>query len=95
MLGADAAVVVESARIFFVVFVRAELGRVDEDGNDEHVGARARFVHQGRVSRVQVAHGRDERDRFALRTERERGSLKFVGVVNDFHRVKEINERRA
>ena len=84
--AANLAVRIKRARIFFVVFVRSELRGIDENGNDEDVGARAGFVHERSVSGMKIAHGRDEGDSFSLRAERESRLLKFFGVVNDFHR---------
>jgi hypothetical protein len=55
-------VVLQRARVFVEVLVRAELQAVDEDRRHHRVAMLARQAHQRQVAFVQVAHGRDESD---------------------------------
>jgi hypothetical protein len=48
--------------------MRRELRRIDEDRHDHAIGAALRQAHQSEVALMQRAHGRNERDCFALRT---------------------------
>ena len=50
----------ESSRVTAEVLGRRELGRVDEDGDDDPVGAAARLFDKGKVAAVQRAHGRHQ-----------------------------------
>jgi len=54
------------ARVAGEVFVRAELGRIDEDAGDHAVGVLPGQRDQRVVTCMQVAHGRDQRDAQAL-----------------------------
>src|SRR5207249_10002599 len=50
------------ARVALEVLAGAELGRVDEDGDDDMIVVRVRSTDEGEVALVQIAHGRDEAD---------------------------------
>ena len=52
--------------IFAQVFVRGELGRIDEVGGDDAVGAARGLAHQRQVAFMQGAHGRNHADAQAL-----------------------------
>ncbi len=51
---------VQVARILGKILLRAELGRVDENGDDHLVTFLPRLADQGEMPLVQVAHGRHE-----------------------------------
>ena len=59
-------VVLERPRVFLKIFVRAELGRIDENRRDRHIALLLGLVDQGQVSIVQRAHGWNESDAFTL-----------------------------
>ena len=59
-------VVLERPGVFLKIFVRAELGRIDENGCDRHVALLLGPVDQGQMSFVQCPHGWNESDAFAL-----------------------------
>ena len=46
--------------------MRRELGRIDEVGGDDAVGAACGLAHQGQVAFMQGAHGRNHADAQAL-----------------------------
>ena len=52
------------ARVAGEVFLRRELGRVDEDGNHRPLGLRLGRFHQRDMASVQCTHGRHEADLF-------------------------------
>ena len=82
---AEGAVGVEGAGIGGEILVGAELGGVDEDGDDHDVGAILRDADEGEVAIVEVAHGGDEADAFALCAEVERQALHFTRGFDDGH----------
>ena len=53
------------ARVLGKIFIRSELGWIDEDGYDDAGSIFAGDSHQGGVSLVEISHCRDERDGFA------------------------------
>ena len=63
-LGASSQVVLDRPRIAPVVLARAELGRIDEDRDDDEAGLGAAPLDQGDVPGVQGPHRRDEADDF-------------------------------
>ena len=65
--GGEPGVVIESPRIAGEVFGRAELQRIHEDAHDDDVGNAFCFVDQSKMSLVEGAHRRHERDALALR----------------------------
>ncbi len=64
-LGQQRGIIVRSARVRGKILVRAELQRIHEHACDHAPAVVVRRTDQARVSRVQVAHGRHERDAFA------------------------------
>ena len=60
-----AGVVIERARIRGKILAGAELQRVHEDTGDDSTAVQMSGSHEARVTHVQVAHGRHERDAFA------------------------------
>jgi hypothetical protein len=61
-------VVLERPGVFLKIFVRSELGRIDENRCDRHVALLLGPADQGQMSFVQRAHGWNESDAFALHT---------------------------
>ena len=55
-------VALEISRVLGQILVRSELDRVDEDGRDRVIVVLVAVVHQGRVSLVEISHGRAEAD---------------------------------
>ena len=49
-----------------IVFIRAELGRIDEDGRDDDVVFLSGGTDEGSVSLMESAHGRYESDGFSF-----------------------------
>ena len=82
------AVFIEAARISVIVFVRAELGRVDEDRSDDDVAFGFGSPHQGQMTFVESPHGRDQTDdltSFFLFTSK---CLHFFDSTENFHDIK-------
>ena len=71
----------EGAGVGGVVFVGAELGGVDEDGDDDDVGVFFGEADEGEVAFVEVAHGGDEADAFAGRAPGLGGGVHVGAVV--------------
>ncbi|OKS46948.1 hypothetical protein PsaNZ63_29670 [Pseudomonas syringae pv. actinidiae] len=57
--GQKAGVLLLLAGIFVQILMGGELGRIDEVGGHDAVGAAGRLAHQGQVPLVQGAHGRN------------------------------------
>ena len=82
------AVFIEAARISVIIFVRAELGRVDEDRSDDDVAFGFGSPHQGQMTFVESPHGRDQTDdltSFFLFTSK---CLHFFDSTENFHDTK-------
>jgi hypothetical protein len=62
LLFAQGAIGLERARIGGEILVGAELGGVDEEGDDDDIGVPPGDADQGEVALVQVAHGGHEAD---------------------------------
>ncbi len=75
----------KAAGIFLIVFVRAELGRVDEDGSDDDIAFGASRAHQGQMAFMQGAHGRYEADGPACFFGVQRKFLDFFDSTQYFH----------
>jgi hypothetical protein len=75
----------QGARVAIVIFVRTELGRVDEDARDDALGTRARQLDQRLVTGVQVAHGRHEADCLSLRAPASDRSAQCRDVLYGLH----------
>ena len=61
LLG-QVAVLLQITRVFLEILTLAELGRVDEDRENQDVAPRAALLEQREMSPVQEAHGRYERN---------------------------------
>src|SRR6185369_7533832 len=88
------AIALESARITLEVVGRPELEPVHEDRHGDGLraawNAAAREAHQREMSVVQVAHGRDERER-AAGTD---CGAQLLGGAQDLHQPRLKNSRR-
>ena len=85
--AAEVGVLLEGAGVGVEVFVGAELGGVDEVGDDDEVGVLAGDADEGEVSFVEVAHGGDEADGSAGGAGLEGEGLEFAGGFYDLHGV--------
>ena len=63
--------------------MRGELRGVDEDRDDDAGGALLRDLDQGKMPGMERAHGRHQRDRFALHTEFGDGPLELRQGLDD------------
>ena len=84
-LPAQRLVALEIARVCRQVLVRPELGGIDEEADHDDVAVRARQSGSGRVSLVQISHGRHQPDAPALPAQSERGLLHLAGSAKDLH----------
>jgi hypothetical protein len=58
-------------RVFFEVFGRPELKRIDEDRRDHPIGFQLRRVDQRHMAGMESAHSRNQRNRLASVTPRQ------------------------
>ena len=75
----------QGARILGQIFRRAELQRIDEDGNRGHVAARLRRAHQRQMAFVQSAHGGHESQGLAVAGHLTASCLHLGDGCNAFH----------
>ena len=59
-------IVLEGTRILVEILVRAELQAIHEDAGDHRITEPACLLHQGNMSGVQVAHGRNKNNASAI-----------------------------
>ena len=82
------AVFIEATRISIIVFVRAELGRIDEDRSDDDVAFGLGSPHQGQMTFVERTHSRDQADNLTSLFLFTSKCLHFFDSTENFHDCK-------
>ena len=79
------AILFERARIPAIVFVGAELRRIDENADHRSAAVFQTAADQRQMARVQRAHGRDEADAHSLAAQMIDLSIRFTACGQDVH----------
>ena len=82
------AVFIEATRISIIVFVRAELGRIDENRSDDDITGGFRRPHQRQMPFMEGTHSRDQSDDLAGLLLFTRKCLHFFDSTENFHDCK-------
>ena len=81
--------------VFLQILGPIELHRIDEDADDDALGALFGFPNQGQMPLMQIAHGRHEGNSLSGLTVVTNGGTQRLGVVDHLHELLLVTHRVA